>query len=90
MTTRCRSSAALKLMLATVRIAEDADAREAQLKHAADRIDLAVRALRNMITDLRPPVLDEYGLQPALEALAERMQAVSELTVDLQLELGDE
>ena len=82
--------AALKLMLATVRIAEDAGAREAQLKHAADRIDLAVRALRNMITDLRPPVLDEYGLQPALEALAARMQAVSELTVDLRLELGDE
>ena len=82
--------AALKLMLATVRIAKDADERAAQLKHAADRIDLAVRALRNMITDLRPPVLDEYGLQPALAALAARMQAVSELTVDLQLELGDE
>jgi signal transduction histidine kinase len=31
--------AALKLLLATVRIAKDADERETQLKHAADRID---------------------------------------------------
>jgi two-component system, NarL family, sensor histidine kinase DevS len=82
--------AALKLLLATVRIAKDTDERDTQLKHAADRIDVAVRALRNLITDLRPPVLDEYGLQPALEALAERMQAVGELTVELQLKLGDD
>jgi signal transduction histidine kinase len=82
--------AALKLLLATVRIAKDADERDTQLKHAAERVDVAVRALRNLITDLRPPVLDEYGLQPALEALAKRMRAVSELGVDLQLELGDE
>jgi signal transduction histidine kinase len=82
--------AALKLLLATVRIATDAPQRETQLRHAADRIDVAVRALRNLITDLRPPVLDEHGLEPALETLAERLRSVSGLSVDLQVELGDE
>jgi signal transduction histidine kinase len=81
--------AALKLLLATVRLAKDADEREAQLEHAAGRVDVAVRALRNLITDLRPPVLDEYGLQPALAALAERMRSVNGLSVDLEIELGD-
>ena len=81
--------AALKLLLATARIAKDAGERDVQLNLAVDRIDVAARALRNLITDLRPPVLDEYGLQPALEALVERMQAVSELSVELQVELGD-
>ncbi len=81
--------AALKLLLATVKIAKDADEREAQLQHAAGRVDVAVRALRNLITDLRPPVLDEYGLQPALAVLAERMLSVNGLSVDLQVELGD-
>ena len=82
--------AALKLLLATVRIATDASERETQLRHAADRIDVAVRALRNLITDLRPPVLDDHGLEPALETLAERLQSVSGLTVDLRVELCDE
>ncbi len=82
--------AALKLLLGTVRIAKDANDRETQLKHAADRIDVAVRALRNLITGLRPPVLDDHGLTPALAALADRMQSVSELSVDLQIELADQ
>ena len=82
--------AALKLLLATVRIATDASERETQLTHAANRIDVAVRALRNLITDLRPPVLDEQGLEPALETLAERLRSVSGLTVDLQVALGNE
>jgi signal transduction histidine kinase len=82
--------AALKLLLATVRIANDAGEREIQLKQAADRIDIAVRALRNLITDLRPAALDEYGLHTALAALAERVQSVNGLSVDLQVELGDE
>ena len=82
--------AVLKLLLATARIANDADQREAQLQQAADRIDVAVRALRNLITDLRPPALDDHGLQAALETLAERTQTVNGLAVDLHLKLGDE
>lgn len=82
--------AALKLLLGTVRIATDERQRDTQLQQAADRIDVAVRALRNLITDLRPPVLDEHGIQPALEILAERARAISGLDVHLDVELGED
>jgi two-component system, NarL family, sensor histidine kinase DevS len=82
--------AALKLLLATVRIAKDEQAREAQLRQAGERIDVAVRALRDLITDLRPASLDELGLKAALEALAERITHTSELRVDLDVDLAYE
>jgi len=49
-----------------------------------------VRALRSLITDLRPPVQDDHGLLPALAALADRMQSVNKLSLDLQIELSDQ
>ena len=64
--------AALKMLLEAVRVAKDDHQRDKQLRQAADWIDIAIGDLRNLITDLRPPVLDEYGIRPALEALAER------------------
>jgi signal transduction histidine kinase len=79
--------AALKLLLGAARRTQDPGERNGALDQAADRIDVAVRALRNLITDLRPAVLDEYGLEPALEALAERVQQVSGTPVDLRIEL---
>lgn len=80
--------AALKLMLATVRIAKDARDRERQLRQAGVQIDVAVNGLRDLITDLRPAALDEYGLQPALNALAERVARVTALSIDLQIDLA--
>jgi signal transduction histidine kinase len=38
-----------------------------------------------LITDLRPAALDELGLEPALESLAERC----EVDIDLQVDLAD-
>jgi signal transduction histidine kinase len=46
-----------------------------------------IASLRSLISDLRPAVLDELGLQPALEALAERMASTTGLTVELDIEL---
>jgi signal transduction histidine kinase len=82
--------AALKLLLATVRIAKDDTDRDLQLRHAGERIDNAVRALRDLITDLRPATLDEVGLQAAIEALAERVARTSQLDVELDVELAYE
>ena len=82
--------AALKLLLATVRIARDDPERERQLQQAAERIDVAVRGLRDLITDLRPAALDELGLSAALEALAERVGSGGELSVDLHVDLAFE
>jgi signal transduction histidine kinase len=81
--------AALKLLLATARIATDDTSREQQLQQAGARIDVAIRALRDLITDLRPASLDELGLQAALEALSERVTRGNELIVDLDIGLGN-
>jgi signal transduction histidine kinase len=79
--------AALKLLLGAARRTENPGERDSALDEAAERIDVAVRALRSLITDLRPAVLDEYGLEPALEALAERVKQVSGTSVDLRIQL---
>jgi signal transduction histidine kinase len=79
--------AALKLLLGAARRTENPGERDSALDEAAERIDVAVRALRSLITDLRPAVLDEYGLEPALEALAERVKQVSGASVDLRIQL---
>ena len=86
--------AALKMLLASARRTDDAGQRQAMLEQAAERIDVAVRALRGLITDLRPAALDELGLEPALEALASRVTQSSglavELTVDFAFDSGRE
>ena len=79
--------AALKLLAAAARRADAADEREQALVEIGERIDVAVRALRSLITDLRPAALD-LGLQPALEALAERTAQVHGLEVDLRFHVG--
>ena len=80
--------AALKLLLATIRIADDEQKREQQLSQAGARIDIAIRGLRDLITDLRPASLDELGLEPALEALAERTTRGTQLRVDLHVDFA--
>jgi signal transduction histidine kinase len=82
--------AGLKLLLATTRIAKDEQERDQQLQHAGERIDVAVRGLRDLITDLRPATLDQLGLQPALEALAERVARSTQLTIDVHVDLAYE
>lgn len=82
--------AGLKLLVGSARRAADSGERASALEEAAERIDVAVRALRSLITDLRPAVLDEYGLEPALEALAERTKDVSGMSIDLRVELTDD
>src|SRR6266545_577475 len=82
-----QSLAALKLILGSARRARDTAERESALEQAAEQIDLAVRELRSLITDLRPAVLDEYGLEPALEALVDRMQQLTGVSIALRIEL---
>jgi signal transduction histidine kinase len=80
--------AALKLLLASVRRSSDPEERKALLEHAVERIDVGVRSLRGLITDLRPAALDALGLEPALEALAERAGQSGSLSVDLHVDLA--
>jgi signal transduction histidine kinase len=63
---------------------------EASMRRALGFIEEQIASLRSLISDLRPAVLDELGLQPALEALAERMASTNSLTVELDVELASE
>jgi signal transduction histidine kinase len=85
---------ALKLDTAWLR--DNLDRREetrARLQGMLELLDLAVGATRRIAADLRPPVLDDLGLVPAVEWLAhnfeERHGIACALEVDAALEVLD-
>jgi two-component system sensor histidine kinase UhpB len=53
------------------------------------QLEHEIAALRGIIADLRPPALDELGLEPALRTLAERVTSRHGLTLELDLQLGE-
>jgi two-component system, NarL family, sensor histidine kinase DevS len=61
---------------------------------AIEHVDASIKAMRSLITDMRPAALDQLGVGPALGALVERWSAVSgvgvRLDVDLRYDAGDE
>jgi signal transduction histidine kinase len=61
---------------------------ESSVHQAVSFIEDQIASLRALISDLRPAVLDELGIQPALEALVERGAAPPEATVDLDVDLA--
>jgi signal transduction histidine kinase len=81
--------AALKVLAAVARKTPDPTERAAVLNEMGERVDLAVRALRGLITDLRPAALDAIGLAAALEALVRRVGDTFGLSVALLVHLGD-
>jgi signal transduction histidine kinase len=60
---------------------------EDSVRQSLGFIEEQIASLRSLISDLRPAVLDDLGLQPALEALAERMVAATGLNVELDVDL---
>jgi protein-histidine pros-kinase len=71
---------ALKLQLGSLR-----EAAASELTPRFDRllelVNTGVRSIRNVTEDLRPPILDDLGLVPALRALASQFGQWSNLTV---------
>ena len=63
---------ALALRTARRRVERDPDAAGELLDHAADDLDAAIRALRDLARGIHPAVLSDRGLASALEALAQR------------------
>jgi signal transduction histidine kinase len=81
---------ALKLTLQSAdRCGDSAVLREA-VREAIDHSEHAQRALREVISDLRPAALDALGAQAALESLVERIRARSSLGVELLVDLAYE
>jgi signal transduction histidine kinase len=59
------------------------------LGDAIDHTKREIQNLRALIAELRPAALDELGLGPAIETLAERSGAAAGLAVSTRVSLGD-
>lgn len=78
--------AAVRLLLETGMGAPTEDRRREAVQHAVGRLSEETGRLRDLITDLRPAVLDSLGLEAALRALRDRVATdrglVAALTMD--------
>jgi signal transduction histidine kinase len=78
--------AAIKLRLGAL-VRTKPDDLPAGIAQAIEHVDASIRAMRSLITDMRPASLDQLGVQPALDALAERWSALSGIEIDLDVDL---
>ena len=78
--------ASLKLLLGSARRSLDVDAIHRVLDDVNEQLTAGIRSLRHLIGELRPAVLDDAGLEPALEALGARIEA-SGIRVSMALDL---
>ncbi len=83
----------LRVLLASAVRRSDAAANVEVMRQAISDIETEIQNLRGIITDLRPSLLDDLGLLPAIEALIERRRAagleiVSELTLPERVGAG--
>jgi signal transduction histidine kinase len=82
---------ALRVGLSAALRREDAEARERAMRQAINEIELEISNLRAIISDLRPSLLDDLGLRPAIEALLDRRSdAGVEIISELNLPTEDE
>ena len=79
--------AALRVLLSGALRSGDHDRLQTAVGDAIEHLKTGVGDLRSLITDLRPAALDEFGIESALEALAERVSRQSDAVVDLEVDL---
>jgi PAS domain S-box-containing protein len=77
----------LKLELSWLgnQLAEKSDKLAAKVENMKQQIETTIKSVRRISTDLRPALLDDLGLCPAIEWLATDFAARSGLAVDLDL-----
>jgi signal transduction histidine kinase len=78
---------ALKLMLQSAQTSGAPEARDRALHGALEQLQLSINSLQSLITELRPASLDEFGVQPALDALAKRTSTRDGVAVDTHFDL---
>jgi signal transduction histidine kinase len=83
-----QSLGGLRVALSTVLGRGDEVTKDAAIRQAIEDIELEIANLRGIITDLRPSMLDDLGLVPAIEALLERRRDAG-LEVVGEVALGD-
>jgi signal transduction histidine kinase len=79
---------ALRVLLSAARNSGDPAALAAAVDDAIERLGDMGGALRDLISDLRPAVLDQLGLTPALEAMLARATRDTGLDIGLHVGLG--
>jgi len=82
--------AALRVLLSTARRSGDPGTLARAVDDAIGQVSDQVAGLRELISDLRPATLDELGVQPAVEALMERVAVNTGLEVELAIDLRDQ
>jgi signal transduction histidine kinase len=79
---------ALRVLLASGLRTGSAAALESAAREATTQLDAEIQNLRALIAELRPAVLDEIGVEAAIQGLAERTSATAGLAVDTELSLS--
>jgi signal transduction histidine kinase len=82
----------LRVLLSSALRRDDEASRAEAMRQAIEDIELEIHNLRAIISDLRPSLLDDLGLEPALDALLDRRrQSGLEITSDFALRprMGD-
>ena len=83
-----QSLGGLRVALSTVLGRGDEATKDAAIRQAIEDIELEIANLRGIITDLRPSMLDDLGLVPAIEALLDRRRDAG-LEIVGEVALGD-
>ncbi len=78
----------LHVLLAGAQRLEQPDALRAAVREAAEHVTTEITSLRALITELRPPALDQLGLEPALASLGERVSSAADVEVAMRATLG--
>ena len=83
-----QSLGGLRVSLASVLGRGDAAAKDTRIRQAITDIELEIGNLRSIISDLRPSMLDDLGLLPAIEAMLDRRRDPG-ITIISELSLSD-
>jgi signal transduction histidine kinase len=78
------------LGLKSVEEAKDPASIEQAARHLRELIVATLQDVRRLAVELRPKALDDFGLVPALERLAETISERSGIPVQIAAQLGDE
>jgi signal transduction histidine kinase len=79
----------LKILASSARRHPDPAQVGAALEQLVEGIDVEIENVHSIITSLRPAALDDLGLRPAIEGLAEHHRVAQGLEIDVHLELPD-
>jgi signal transduction histidine kinase len=78
----------LQMLLSSALRGPDVERLRAAVRDAVGQVGLEIANLRSLIVELRPPALDEIGLVPAIETLAQRIASSEGLTVETNIALA--